>query len=168
MPFYDIVRFQSQANSSIILMLGFKDMLYMSPDGSVSKGENKKKIIGNEAGEGKIIKELSSGDTLCLLANTPEISDNVLAHLALEEKPLALSASRITNYATSRDLTKQLSRYSALVKRAKKAKVKLAIASFAKGKEELISLMQLRVLAEYLGFTKEEAREAAAIWGEIL
>ncbi len=163
MHFFDVTAIS--VDEQLLRLLGYAKTLILGKDLFLdNKNQEVKTLISmqNEKNQAKAIRQQNVIGIKFDGGKAPD--KKTLEQMAEMGKVLAINLSSLTNQA---DVSRAIGSTSNLVKKARHADVKIALASFAESKEDLLSTKQAISIGVLLGMPIEEAKNALSFWGEL-
>ncbi len=173
MALFDVTKFK--ASEEVAKLLGFSRMLTLGREvtmGQASEaGKLKNMLVDFDKSQGisSVVKALKNQDVLGIATGFgARIEQKVMSELAQEEKALVINAGTLMCAERER-LSPMLGSAPAVFARAKNARLKIGIASFAESESCLASSKQLIYLATLLlGASEPEAKQMLGFWSDLL
>ncbi|MGC8628611.1 MAG: hypothetical protein ACP5T4_00130 [Candidatus Micrarchaeia archaeon] len=169
MRLYDIVNVEVDDNTA--KLLGYAKLFKLGRDLKIAEAGrigNFKQLVAYSGPLGNVLKGIRSPYVLGVEAKPDaRIEEKVLSELGENGKLLALDLGYLTIVPREK-LPSALNASSWLIKRAKHAKVGIAVATFASSAENLLSSMQVVCILMLLGLKQDEAKRALGVWGDVL
>ena len=166
MRFYDLADFEP--DGQLAKRLGY-NRIFRNGDALKLSGrpEPNTKTITNSNNQQVLLRSLADRNTIGIAFSDNKPDAKVVVDAAEKGKPIFfISASLLIG--NHKDIQKSLYSIRKLFRVAKKARAKTGILTFARSKEQLLSVMQLIEIAKLIGADETEAKKMISMLGDAL